>query len=286
MRIVLFLLIFIFLNIFINDPFKKGTHMDTYLYQFFAKDTKLFMADMLWLKVDQYHHADSDMSDILALSKLVYSLNPHHIGAILLYTHFLASRFDKVYESEKILKKAIKENKNTPLNDRLYAQLGMIQLFFEGNFKDAERNISMALKLYNDKKIRSSIFYPTNYIRLLYYIYSLEKNDISSSKYANIFERLSTKRLPSPETIRTDFKKIQNKARKRFSESVHQEMEEKEHHEHHGPEEKGINYSYHEIRPLPFQNIHWKIEVFYQLFSILIILFIMSIYERKNRKNT
>ena len=139
------------------------------------------------------------MSDILALSKLVYSLNPHHIEAILLYTHFLASRFDKVYESEKILKKAIKENKNTPLNDRLYAQLGMIQLFFEGNFKDAERNISMALKLYNDKKIRSSIFYPTNYIRLLYYIYSLEKNDISSSKYANIFERLSTKKLPSPE---------------------------------------------------------------------------------------
>lgn len=260
----------------------KGNRMDSFLYNYFTEETRLFMADMLWLKVDQYHHADSGIKDIMALSKAVFTLNPHHIESILLYAHFLASDYDDYDKAVDILKNAIKNNKDNQKLDRLYAQLGMIKFFYKQDLKSAKDDFMNALHFYKDNNEDSYLFYPNNYVRFLYYISCINKNKKEEKRFLNFYTKISGETLPKADIIRKDFKNIVKNTKKRLIKSVHQEFE-RHHHEEEAMkgEENAINYSYHKIRALPFQdNGRHKMEK--QMYFIIAIIILLGIYEKRN----
>ncbi len=141
-------------------------------------ESRTLMADVLWIKVDEYFHTheagkvhgqekehhehegeghleEVEVTEIMPLLRLITWLDPHFIKAYRVGGWHLSFNLNRVEEGEKFLKEGINNN---PLRYELYYDLGWVYFTIERDYINAARYLEEArAKRVEDKYEHKSV---------------------------------------------------------------------------------------------------------------------------------
>lgn len=160
-----------------------------------AEGIRVFAADMLWLKVDQYHHSFKGSwhknRDVIPLIRLITLLNPHMVEAYVTGAHHLIFNLEQVNQGLEFLQEGILENSSEPVNPsvhKLFGELAFYKLRHKEDVKEILTLLEKAMEFAAiDNELEEGEFLnPANYFRL----YRLTLNE-----YESVDKLYSQKRL-------------------------------------------------------------------------------------------
>lgn len=111
-------------------------------------------ANLLWLKVDKYHHEYAERhanwtedSDVMPLIRLITMLDPHFAEAYLTGAWMLATGLNRVREAEAFVREGIRNN---PRNAEMHSELAILYARRSHNLKLALVEARQAVRLAKD----------------------------------------------------------------------------------------------------------------------------------------
>lgn len=120
-----------------------------------AGQFRIVFANLLWLKVDQYHHEYIEHhgdwaqdTDLLPLLRAITWLDPHFVQAYQVAGFMLSARLHRFEHARQILEEGIHNN---PKSSELYEEMGMAILRAKRNYREAYPYLSKALSLAQDE---------------------------------------------------------------------------------------------------------------------------------------
>lgn len=116
---------------------------------------RIVFANLLWIKVDQYHHEYIEHhgdwaqdTDLLPLLRAITWLDPHFVQAYQVAGFMLSARLHRFEHARQILEEGIRNN---PKSSELYEEMGMAILRAKRNYREAYPYLSKALSLAQDE---------------------------------------------------------------------------------------------------------------------------------------
>ncbi len=110
-------------------------------------ESMTLMADVLWIKVDEYFHThekghpeteeafgEDEVTEIMPLLRLITWLDPHFIKAYRVGGWHLSFNLNRLEDGKKFLKEGINNN---PLRYELYYDLGWVYFTVEKDYRNA-----------------------------------------------------------------------------------------------------------------------------------------------------
>lgn len=256
--IFFFIIVVVFFNIFAlkNIKFYKN-NIDIYLFSYIFKDIRYFFADLLWLKVDKYHHSGvSGDENLTVLCEIVANLNPEIIYAYIVGAQIYSKYLNKPKEAIKFLKKGIEFN---PYSFKLYMSLGYIYFFYLNDFDNAYLNLKKSLKYFDKNEVcEGEIYTMDNIMRILYYIAIIQENEELIKKTKDYFEKNNIS-MASIDIIKSNYIKYKTK-KKIFNKNSFIEGEFE------------IGEGYHAPKAMLFQKNNWKEVVFLHIVVVTLLL--------------
>lgn len=224
------ILIFLCLLILFSMVFSINTRISGYSIsgkgiQHLFNDYKLYLGNILWMKIDEFFHISMTMNekDMINISTLAFRLNPHNAYFTSITILHMANIDYRTDYAEKLGQEFIKENPKHPQLHKVLGALGWLHLK-KHEYEDAESALLTALKVANKTGAAMTndlgeFLFPLNYITMLQYIYKEEGKKDSLDKMSNMKETLQ-------------------KSGYRFNEldiaaQVNKEEKEENHHHHH-----------------------------------------------------
>ncbi|MDD2715850.1 MAG: hypothetical protein PHW04_08165 [Candidatus Wallbacteria bacterium] len=275
-------------------PLAKVTDLnyDTYFFSFFYRDTREFISDLLWLKVDQYHHAAAtDPAEIISLCRIVADLNPSRLDAFIVGSFQLLSFMGDLAGAEDFLNQGIAANQNNPDLDKLYSELGNLQFLYQNDLDHAKLNFRTALELYPQRNDPGTFYIPENYLRMLYFISCLLKdNDVE--KFAGLLKKAGINPIPINEIsqnydqieliiknqLRADHEKLLASTNGiEGNDTLEDQLAMQE--ESHGIE-SGPDSSLHGIAPAPFEVPEYQIEMLLKSGILIFLSGILAVIKK------
>ncbi|MER3474468.1 MAG: hypothetical protein C4335_10655 [Armatimonadota bacterium] len=120
-----------------------------------AGQFRIVFANLLWIKVDQYHHEYIEHhgdwaqdTDLLPLLRSITWLDPHFVQAYQVAGFMLSARLHRFEHARQILEEGIRNN---PKSSELYEEMGMAILRAKRNYREAYPYLSKALSLAQDE---------------------------------------------------------------------------------------------------------------------------------------
>jgi len=120
-----------------------------------AGQFRIVFANLLWIKVDQYHHEYIEHhgdwaqdTDLLPLLRAITWLDPHFVQAYQVAGFMLSARLHRFEHARQILEEGIRNN---PKSSELYEEMGMAILRAKRNYREAYPYLSKALSLAQDE---------------------------------------------------------------------------------------------------------------------------------------
>ncbi len=120
-----------------------------------AGQFRIVFANLLWIKVDQYHHEYIEHhgdwtqdTDLLPLLRMITWLDPHFVQAYQVAGFMLSGRLHRYEHARQLLEEGIRNN---PKSYELYEEMGMAILRARKNYREAYAYLTRALSLANDE---------------------------------------------------------------------------------------------------------------------------------------
>jgi len=120
-----------------------------------AGQFRIVFANLLWIKVDQYHHEyiahHGDWSrdaDLLPLLRMITWLDPHFVQAYQVAGFMLSGSLHRYEHARQLLEEGIRNN---PQSFELYEEMGMALLRARKDYRQAYTYLTKALSLANDE---------------------------------------------------------------------------------------------------------------------------------------
>lgn len=120
-----------------------------------AGQFRIVFANLLWIKVDQYHHEYIEHhgdwakdTDLLPLLRMITWLDPHFVQAYQVAGFMLSARLNRFEHAQQILWEGIQNN---PKSHELYEEMGMAVIRATRNYREAYPYLTKALALAQDE---------------------------------------------------------------------------------------------------------------------------------------
>ncbi|MCS6830616.1 MAG: hypothetical protein RMM08_05560 [Armatimonadota bacterium] len=120
-----------------------------------AGQFRIVFANLLWIKVDQYHHEHikhhSDWAqdtDLLPLLRMITWLDPHFVQAYQVAGFMLSARLHRYEHARQLLEEGIRNN---PKSYELYEETGMAIIRARKDYREAYTYLTRALSLVSDE---------------------------------------------------------------------------------------------------------------------------------------
>lgn len=120
-----------------------------------AGQFRVVFANLLWIKVDKYHHEYiehhgdwTQNSDLLPLLRMITWLDPHFVQAYQVAGFMLSGRLKRYEHARAILEEGIRNN---PRAYELHEEMGMAILRAERDYRKAYPYLANALSLVTDE---------------------------------------------------------------------------------------------------------------------------------------
>jgi len=120
-----------------------------------AGQFRVVFANLLWIKVDQYHHeyikqhADwAQDTDLLPMLRMITWLDPHFVQAYQVAGFMLSARLHRYEHARQLLEEGIRHN---PKSFELYEEMGMAILRARKDYREAYAYLTRALSLATDE---------------------------------------------------------------------------------------------------------------------------------------
>jgi hypothetical protein len=119
-----------------------------------AGQFRIVFANLLWMKVDQYHHEYIEHhgdwaqdTDLLPMLRMITWLDPHFVQAYQVAGFMLSARLHRYEHARQLLEEGIRNN---PKSFELYEEMGMAILRARKDYQEAYTYLSKALSLARD----------------------------------------------------------------------------------------------------------------------------------------
>ena len=119
-----------------------------------AGQFRIVFANLLWIKVDKYHHEYiehhgnwAENSDILPLLRMITWLDPHFIQAYQVAGFMLSGNLKRYDFARQLLAEGIRNN---PRSSELHEEMGMAIIRATHNYREAYPYLARALELSTD----------------------------------------------------------------------------------------------------------------------------------------
>lgn len=126
-----------------------------------AGQFRVVFANLLWIKVDKYHHAYlehhtnwAEDSDLLPLLRMITWLDPHFVQAYEVAGFMLSGNLNRFEHARELLAEGIRNNPRSP---ELYEEMGMAIIRATRNYREAYPYLAKALELTTDSFQRSRL---------------------------------------------------------------------------------------------------------------------------------
>lgn len=123
-----------------------------------AGQFRIVFANLLWIKVDRYHHEYIEHhgdwaqdTDLLPLLRTITWLDPHFVQAYQVMGFMLSGRLHRYAHARRILQEGIRNNPNAY---ELYEEMGMAIIRGTRNYREAYPYLTKALSLAQDEFAR------------------------------------------------------------------------------------------------------------------------------------
>lgn len=120
-----------------------------------AGQFRIVFANLLWIKVDQYHHEYIEHhgdwtqdTDLLPLLRMITWLDPHFVQAYQVAGFMLSGRLHRYEHARQLLQEGIRNN---PRSFELYEEMGMAILRARKDYREAYTYLTKALSLASDE---------------------------------------------------------------------------------------------------------------------------------------
>ena len=120
-----------------------------------AGQFRIVFANLLWIKVDQYHHEYIEHhgdwtqdTDLLPLLRTITWLDPHFVQAYQVAGFMLSGRLHRYEHARRLLEEGIRNNPNSY---ELYEEMGMAILRARKDYREAYAYLTRALSLATDE---------------------------------------------------------------------------------------------------------------------------------------
>lgn len=120
-----------------------------------AGQFRIVFANLLWMKVDRYHHEYIEHhgdwtqdTDLLPLLRMITWLDPHFVQAYQVMGFMLSGRLHRYTHARQILEEGLRNN---PYADDLYEEMGMAIIRGTRNYREAYPYLTKALSLAQDE---------------------------------------------------------------------------------------------------------------------------------------
>ncbi|GIV19606.1 MAG: hypothetical protein KatS3mg023_1357 [Armatimonadota bacterium] len=120
-----------------------------------AGQFRIVFANLLWIKVDQYHHEYIEHhgdwtqdTDLLPLLRMITWLDPHFVQAYQVAGFMLSGRLHRYEHARQLLQEGIRNN---PRSFELYEEMGMAILRARKDYREAYTYLTKALSLARDE---------------------------------------------------------------------------------------------------------------------------------------
>jgi len=120
-----------------------------------AGQFRIVFANLLWIKVDQYHHEYiahhgdwAQDTDLLPMLRMITWLDPHFVQAYQVAGFMFSSRLHRYEHARKLLEEGIRNN---PKSFELYEEMGMAILRARKDYREAYAYLTRALSLATDE---------------------------------------------------------------------------------------------------------------------------------------
>lgn len=116
---------------------------------------RIVFANLLWIKVDQYHHEYIEHggdwarnTDLLPLLRTITWLDPHFVQAYQVAGFMLSGSLQRYEHAQELLAEGIRNN---PKSFELYEEMGMAIIRSRKDYRKAYQYLKMALQLAPDE---------------------------------------------------------------------------------------------------------------------------------------
>jgi len=116
-----------------------------------AGQFRIVFANLLWIKVDRYHHEYIEHhgdwtldTDLLPLLRTITWLDPHFVQAYQVAGFMLSGRLHRYEHARRLLEEGIRNN---PQSYELYEEMGMAILRARHDYREAYAYLTKALSL-------------------------------------------------------------------------------------------------------------------------------------------
>lgn len=120
-----------------------------------AGQFRIVFANLLWIKVDRYHHEYIEHhgdwaqdTDLLPLLRLITWLDPHFVQAYQVAGFMLSGRLHRYEHARQLLEEGIRNN---PKSYELYEEMGMAILRARKDYRQAYAYLTRAFSLATDE---------------------------------------------------------------------------------------------------------------------------------------
>lgn len=120
-----------------------------------AGQFRIVFANLLWIKVDRYHHEYIEHhgdwaqdTDLLPLLRLITWLDPHFVQAYQVAGFMLSGRLHRYEHARQLLEEGIRNN---PKSYELHEEMGMAILRARKDYREAYTYLAKALSLAQDE---------------------------------------------------------------------------------------------------------------------------------------
>lgn len=120
-----------------------------------AGQFRVVFANLLWIKVDRYHHEYIEHhgdwtqdTDLLPLLRMITWLDPHFVQAYQVAGFLLSGRLRRYEHARRLLEEGIRNN---PRSYELYEEMGMAILRARKNYREAYAYLARARSLASDE---------------------------------------------------------------------------------------------------------------------------------------
>ncbi len=119
-----------------------------------AGQFRIVFANLLWIKVDKYHHEWlehhsnwAEDKDLLPLLRLITWLDPHFVQAYQVAGFMLSGNLHRYEQARQLLEEGIRHNPHSP---ELYEEMGMAIIRATRDYRQAYPYLAKALSLTTD----------------------------------------------------------------------------------------------------------------------------------------